>query len=185
MCAYFCFSYPACKSHIFWAVLYWHLWTVWLYHILAPYLKNGNTFEEKKKKNMTFFFRFSLQRFSETFVILMRTERDMNKMYISLQVGKKVKCPLVQALRFCTGRTPHKGSRGIALHFYTFMTTALEGVRGQRHAPAALYHREIHGTHCTGGWVGPRAGLDWCGKFRSPPGFDPWTVQPVANLYTD
>jgi hypothetical protein len=35
------------------------------------------------------------------------------------------------------------------------------GVSGQRHAPAALYPRErIPGTHCTGGWVGPRAGLD-------------------------
>ena len=32
-------------------------------------------------------------------------------------------------------------------------------MRGQRHAPAALYPRERPGTHCTGGWVGPRAGL--------------------------
>jgi hypothetical protein len=31
---------------------------------------------------------------------------------------------------------------------------------GQRHAPAVLYPRERAGTHCTGGWVGPRAGLD-------------------------
>jgi hypothetical protein len=31
----------------------------------------------------------------------------------------------------------------------------------QRHAPAALYPRgKDPGTHCTGGWVGPRAGLD-------------------------
>jgi hypothetical protein len=29
--------------------------------------------------------------------------------------GKKVKCTLVQALRLCTGRTAHRGSRGIAL----------------------------------------------------------------------
>ena len=36
------------------------------------------------------------------------------------------------------------------------MTMALEGVRGQRHALAALYPRERPGTHCTGGWVGPR-----------------------------
>jgi len=28
----------------------------------------------------------------------------------------KVKCILVQALRLCTGRTAHRGSRGIALH---------------------------------------------------------------------
>jgi hypothetical protein len=37
-------------------------------------------------------------------------------------------------------------------------------VRGQRHAPAAIYPRERPGTPCTGGWVGPRAGLDRCGK---------------------
>jgi hypothetical protein len=58
-------------------------------------------------------------------------------------------------------------------------------VRDQRHAPAALYPRERPGTHCTGGWVGPRAGLDRCGKSHPSPGFDPRTVQPVAshNLY--
>jgi len=39
-------------------------------------------------------------------------------------------------------------------------------VRGQRHAPAAPYPRERPGTHCTGGWVGLRAGLDLCGKSR-------------------
>jgi len=30
----------------------------------------------------------------------------------------KVKCTLVQALRLCTGRTAHRGSRGIALLFH-------------------------------------------------------------------
>jgi hypothetical protein len=39
--------------------------------------------------------------------------------------------------------------------------------RGQRHAPAAFYPMERPGTHCTGGWVGPRASLDCCGKSRS------------------
>jgi hypothetical protein len=35
-------------------------------------------------------------------------------------------------------------------------------VNDQRHAPAALYPRGIDppGTHWTGGWVDPRAGLD-------------------------
>jgi len=33
-------------------------------------------------------------------------------------------------------------------------------VSGQQHAPAALYPRERPGTHFTGGWVGPRAGLE-------------------------
>ena len=34
--------------------------------------------------------------------------------------------------------------------------------------PRPLYPREGPGTHCTGGWVGPRAGLDGCGKSRPP-----------------
>jgi len=33
--------------------------------------------------------------------------------------------------------------------------------------------------------VGPRAGLDRCGKSRPQPGFDARTVQPVASRYTD
>jgi hypothetical protein len=33
--------------------------------------------------------------------------------------------------------------------------------------------------------VGPRAGLDGCGKSRRLPGFIPRTVQPVASRYTD
>jgi hypothetical protein len=40
-------------------------------------------------------------------------------------------------------------------------------VGGQRHAQAAL-PQERAVTHCIGGWVGPRAGLDGCGKSRSP-----------------
>ena len=43
---------------------------------------------------------------------------------------------------------------------------------GQQHVPVALYPRERPGTHFTGGWVGPRAGLDgW--KISSPTGLDP------------
>jgi hypothetical protein len=44
---------------------------------------------------------------------------------------------------------------------YSLLTSALGGVSGQRHAPAALYPRERNpGTHWTGGWVGSKAGLD-------------------------
>ena len=43
-------------------------------------------------------------------------------------------------------------------------------VGSQRHAPTALYPRERPGTRCTGGWVGPRAGLDGCEKSRPPTG---------------
>ena len=63
------------------------------------------------------------------------------------------------------------------------MTAALEGVSGQRHAPAALYPRERPGTHFTGGWVGPRAGLDGR-KNLVPTGIRSRTIQPVAqSLY--
>jgi hypothetical protein len=46
--------------------------------------------------------------------------------------------------------------------------------------PAALYPWERPGTHCTGGWVGLRAGLDGR-KISPPPGFDTRTAQPVVN----
>jgi hypothetical protein len=59
------------------------------------------------------------------------------------------------------------------------------GVGGQNHAPAALTPGKRPGTHCIGGWVGPRAGLDGCWKSRPPQGFDPRTVQLVASRYTD
>ena len=43
---------------------------------------------------------------------------------------------------------------------------------------------ERSGTHCIGGWAGPSAVLDGCGKSRPPPGFDARTVEPVAS-HTD
>ena len=56
------------------------------------------------------------------------------------------------------------------------------GVGGQRLAPAAL----PRGTHCIGGWVGPRAGLDGYGKARphwdSIPG--PYTEKRLHVNYT-
>jgi hypothetical protein len=50
--------------------------------------------------------------------------------------------------------------------------------------PRPLYSRETPSTHCMGGWVGSRAGLERCVKSRHQPGFDPRTVQPAANRYT-
>jgi len=40
---------------------------------------------------------------------------------------ENVKCTLVQALRLCTGRTAHRGSRGIALLFLDHDTRRGEG----------------------------------------------------------
>jgi hypothetical protein len=48
--------------------------------------------------------------------------------------------------------------------------------------PQPLYSWERPGTHSTGGWVGPRAGLDVCEKSR-PHRFVPQTVQPIASHY--
>jgi hypothetical protein len=45
---------------------------------------------------------------------------------------------------------------------YLFQTLALDAVGGQPHAPAALSPGMRPGTHCTGGWVGHRVGMDSC-----------------------
>ena len=45
-------------------------------------------------------------------------QQIFSKQYKYLIVKVKVKCTLVQALRLCTGRTAHRGSRGIALLFH-------------------------------------------------------------------
>jgi hypothetical protein len=58
-------------------------------------------------------------------------------------------------------------------------------VGGQRHAPAALHPGKRPGTHRTGGWVGHRAGLDGCGKFRLHRDSIPGPFSPVASRYTD
>ena len=54
-------------------------------------------------------------------------------------------------------------SRGIALLY--FQTLALEGGGGSASLPGCFLPRERCGTHCTGGWVGPRGGPD-SGKSR-------------------
>jgi len=43
-----------------------------------------------------------------------KEEKDL----ASFSINVKVNCTLIQALRLCTGRTAHRGSRGIALPFH-------------------------------------------------------------------
>jgi hypothetical protein len=59
-------------------------------------------------------------------------------------------------------RYRHAGDKGERKNSSnSFLTTALDGVSVKRHTLAALYPRETTpGTHCIGGWVGLRAGLD-------------------------
>jgi hypothetical protein len=64
------------------------------------------------------------------------------------------------------------------------MNAALEGVSGQQHAPAALYHRERPGNQFTWSLVCPMAGLGgW--KKLVPTGIRYTTVQHVVSRYTD
>jgi hypothetical protein len=53
--------------------------------------------------------------------------------------------------------------RGKEVQLYSFFNLGarLGGVVNAM--PQPLHPRERLGTHCTGGWVGPKAGLDACG----------------------
>ena len=44
---------------------------------------------------------------------------------------------------------------------------------GQRHAPAALFPGKRPGTHCIGGWLGPKVGAGRVRKITPLLGFDP------------
>jgi len=57
--------------------------------------------------------------------------------------------------------------------------SALNGNGGSAPRPGRLYPRERPGTHCTAGWVGPRAGLNGR-EISSPPGFDPGPFSPYS-----
>ena len=80
-----------------------------------------------------------------------------------MEMGRRVDAGFNQVSPF---HRPRRPLERVELCLYSILTSALEGVTGQRHAPAGLYPRERPGTHCTRGWVSLRAGLDRCGKFR-------------------
>ena len=81
--------------------------------------------------------------------------------------------------------TAHEGPDGKYWYSSTLsVTSALDGVGSQSHVPAALppgktrypLYRRLGGP------------LGRSGRMRKtspPPGFDPWTVQPIASRYTD
>ena len=73
-----------------------------------------------------------------------------------------------------------KAQKWVKRYSSTFsLTSALDGVGGQRHALDTSFLGTRPGTLCTGGWV--RSRPVWTGAVNlTPPGFNPWTVQPVA-----
>ena len=94
----------------------------------------------------------------------------------------KVKCTLVRALRLCTGRTAHRGSRVIALLFLDHGSRSGEGSasRPGRSLPPGKTRYPLYRR--LGGLRGPSGQVR---KISPPPGFDARTVQPVASRYTD
>ena len=76
---------------------------------------------------------------------------------MTLKVKVKVQFTLEQTTK------TQRGSRGIALHF-PYPRYSMAWVVNA--TPWPLYPKERPGTHCIGGWVEPRAGLDGCGKSR-------------------
>ena len=104
---------------------------------------------------------------------------DSTEKLFIIKRRRKVKCTVVQALRFCTGRKAQRVGRSIAL---LFLYHGTEGGEGSTPLPDRFTARERPGTHCTGGWVGPRAILDWCGKSLSHRDSiaGPSSPQPVA-----
>jgi hypothetical protein len=74
---------------------------------------------------------------------------------------------------------------------YSFLTSALDGGEWSASRPGrALLPGKDHGTYCTEGWVGPRAGLDTeeRGKIHCPcqgSNLDRPVVQSVARHYID
>ena len=66
-------------------------------------------------------------------------------------------------------KTGHEGTQEEKWCSSTLSVTSVVQCMGvQYHTPAALRTVNRHGTHYTGDWVGPRHGLDGCGKTRPP-----------------
>ena len=64
------------------------------------------------------------------------------------------------------------------------LTSTLDGISGQRHAPAALPPGKTrYPLYSRLGGLQGRSGRVW--KISPTSGFDPRTVQPVANCHTD
>jgi len=60
------------------------------------------------------------------------------------------------------------------------LSSAINGVGGHHHAPAALPPKKESRFPLYRRLGGPQGGSGWVLKISPPPGFDPWTVQPVA-----
>ena len=99
---------------------YCHPWPAPLYNISPHYLINGTIFERRKKKlpSTKYVFLFSLQLFSETFLILRRYEPDMikNVYWYSCPILMKLEFSLMILEKYWNIKyheNPSSGSRGV------------------------------------------------------------------------
>ena len=125
----------------------------------------------------------------EEYVEKMETCRNISELYAKVYFiicaffwYLNVQCTPVQALRLCTGRTAHRGSRGIALLFLDHDTRRGWGVSV---TPRSLYtpgktryplYRRLGGPQGRSGEVR---------KISPPTRIRSRTVQPVVSRYTD
>jgi len=65
-------------------------------------------------------------------------------------------------------RTDHEGPEG-EVQIYSFFNLGSRWGWFVNATPRPLYPRERPGTHCIGGWVGPRAGSAYSRPHRSSP----------------
>jgi hypothetical protein len=82
--------------------------------------------------------------------------------------------------------TGHEGLDGEERYSCTLcLISALDGVGGPCHAPAAFYPGKVtrYPSYRSLSGLQDRYGRVW--KISSPSRFDPRTIQPVARLYTD
>jgi len=95
-------------------------------------------------------------------------------------VKVKVKCTVVQALRLCTGRSAHRGSRCVALLFLDHGTRRGWGVLPVRSLPPGKIRYRLYRR-----LGGPQGRSGQVRKISPQPRFDPQTVQHVASRYID
>jgi hypothetical protein len=92
------------------ALLYCHLWPLWLHHIFRHYLTNGTIFG-RILLNIKCVFWFTLQRLSEIFLVLRRTERD-----IIINVQRSLcKVPVILVTCYCNLNSLYRFSTDIQI----------------------------------------------------------------------
>ena len=122
-----------------------------------PHPQNNSVFHSP----LAFHFLYSLLLvFISISIVAISRSRQINRLRFSLVFGGgggvKVKVHPI---------TGHEGPKRESRYSSALsLTSALDGRWVVNATLRPLYPRKRQGTNCIGGWVGPRAGLDGCGK---------------------